>query len=286
MTQMFGIKTDLWPMPGHYMSGLVSPLSLLAFHIQILAAKKGNLINGKPEQYLYRDSSIPLPRAATFDAWRCLLGIGLRESGFYYIPFLPSIRGDEEGGAAGSLKGAGESGSAHLPTLTRRSALHVRDSNGHISWGAIYIGRWDGAGDSLSAQYSRSDIPETFIIPRSRQAIDSDAKTHGSLRTRLEFLAQFGIPATSTSRLPLQSIRRLLFQVLSRESAERFANGMKQAAQDYHSSPMAEQQDYLQMLHDIRESQKKYQQESKKAKEYIPKSRKLNFLDQDLTLND
>lgn len=286
MEAIFNIKTPLWPMPGHYMSGLVSPLSLLAFHIQILAAKEGNLINAKPEQYFYRDSSIPLPRAATFDAWRCLLGIGLPGSGFYYVPFLPSIRADEEGGATGSLKGAGESGSNHLFSLTRRSALHVRDKHGFIRWGAVYVGQWNDSDNTLAQQLPRSDIPETFIIPRSKQATDSDAKTHGSLRARLEFLAQFGIPATSTSRLPLQSIKRLLFQVLSRESAERFATGMRKAALDYHSSPMAEQQDYLQMLHEIKESQAKYSKESKKSKEYIPKSRKINFSDEDLTLSN
>ena len=273
-------------MPGHYMAGLCSPLSLLAFHLSILHAKDGSLIHGKSDQYFYRDSSIPLPRAATFDAWRCLLGIGLRDSGYYAVPFLPSIRGDEESGIAGSLKGAGESGNSHLPTLTRRSNLHVKDRRGFISWGAVYIGRWNGDDPSLVSQYSRSDVAESFVIPRNLQNNDSDAKTHGSLRTRMEFLAQFGIPATSSSALPLQSIRRLLFQVLRRDSAERFAIGMTQAAADYHSSPMAESHDYQQMVHEMQESYKKAPKESKKPKEYIPKSRKVNFLDEDLTLSD
>lgn len=61
---------------------------------------------------------------------------------------------------------------------------------------------------------------------------------------------------------------------------------MTAAAIDYHSSPMAEAQDYKQMIFEMQESIKKFREESPKKKEYIPKTRKVNFLDEDLTLND
>lgn len=68
MSKLFHIKTQLWPSPGHYLSSQVSPLSLLALQIQIASkptTKEGNLLDGNKGLYFFRDSGIPLPRAAT-----------------------------------------------------------------------------------------------------------------------------------------------------------------------------------------------------------------------------
>jgi len=251
---IFNLKTHLWPSFGHYNSGLVSPLSLLAFHIQIIS-QPGNLLNdSKAGQYFFRDNAIPSPRAATFSAWRSLLGLGRVGSPFFYCPFLPSIRNDEEGGIANSLRGAGEAGTAHLSTLTRKSRLHVRDNAGRISWGTVYIGQWDRPEHPLVMAMDRSDIPESTVLPRKYQVDNSEARIHGGIRSRMEFVAQFGIPATSQSDLPLASVRRILFQTLSQNHAQEFATAMCQARLDYESDIHAEEQDYQQMIHEIRQN--------------------------------
>lgn len=250
---LFTIRTGLWPSYGHYNSWQVSPLSLLAFHVQILS-QHGNLIDAKNGQFFFRNAALPLPRAATFSAWRELVGLGDRGSSpFFYVPFLPSSRSDEESGIAASLRGAGEAGTSHLKTLTRKSKLHVRDKGGRISWGQIYVGRWDRPKAPLVMALDRSDVVESFVVPRRHQVVDIAARYDLNIRVRMEFLAQFGIPATTQSGIPIRSVRRLLFQVLERSYARDWAEAYANAKLDYESSIYAERQDYNQLIHEIGE---------------------------------
>ena len=287
MNQLFHIKTQLWPSVGHYRSGQVSPLSLLAFHLQILT-QPGNLLKGKGsnDQYFFRDSAIPLPRPATYSAWNALVGLGSDESPYFYTPFLPSIRADEEGGVAGSLRGAGEAGTAHLSTLTRKSQLHIRDTNGRIQWGSVYIGRRDRSESPLVWRLDRSDIPESMVLPREYGNGEYTSATHGGIRTRMEFVAQFGIPGINSSDLPLRPIRRILFQCTTQNFADEYARAYCHAAQVVSVDSEAEQADYLELLAELKESiAKPKPSESVKGEEYIPKSPKLKLSLKEITLN-
>lgn len=263
---IFNIRTDLWPSLGHYNAGMASPLSLVAFQLQIMS-QIGNLADGAKGQYFFRDLFIPTPRAATWSAWRSLLGIGNSESPFFYCPFLPANRADDEGGVAGSLRGVG-AGAGHINTLSRRSSLHIRDASGRISWGAVYIGRWDSPSSQLLYEISRSDIPESIVTPRKYQSSDPTARVQGGLRSRMEFLAQFGVPATSASNLPLKAIRRILFQILNQESARDFAEALFSARVAYESDVRAEQEDYSALLGELAE---RYESRGKATPERVVK---------------
>lgn len=247
---MIQIRTDLWPAPGHYNSGQVSALSLFALHLQILN-QNGNLLKESPGgQYFFRDTSIPLPRPATADAWTQLCSLGTRDSKYFLVPFLPSIRSDEEQGEISTLSGSG-AGKTHLKTLTRRSKLHIRDKSGRITWGSVYIGRGPDSEYPLCMELARSDITESLVIPREQQVTDLSHRSESTLRFRIEFLSQFGMPASSGPRSPLAPVRRVLFQCTNQRIAEIWARSYIEASQRLSENPELERIDYYLMIQEF-----------------------------------
>jgi hypothetical protein len=105
----------------------------------------------------------------------------------------------------------------------------------------------------------------------------------------MEFLAQFGIPATSGSSIPLISIRRILFQILNQTNARYFADAFIKARLDYFSDEDAERQDYLQLIHELREknSAKTFNAESEAqdVSRESKKKKKVSFTMPDLNLS-
>lgn len=250
--KFFQLKTHLFPAQNHYSAGKCSPLSILAFQVSLMD-QFGNLGDDKAGIYFFRDHCVPRVRACTFPAWDAICGLGNEHSPMFYVPFLPAIRFDEEAGIAGSIKGVGEAGSTHLPTLTRKSKLHIRDSSGRIVWGAVYIGDCTRGEDALVYQLNRSDIPETMVLPRAFHVKDPDFRVAGGLRSRMEFLAKYGIPAIHASDFPLAPIKRVLFQFTNQNAAAEWAKSYVLAREDVKANgESAVRQDYAQMLADMK----------------------------------
>lgn len=236
---------------------MASALSILAFQIDIMN-QQGNLLDAEKGQYFFRDSAIPRVRPATYSAWSHLVGLGRCDptnSSIFCLPFLPSIRDDEEGGIASSVRGRGTE--IHLSTLSRKSKLHMRDSKGSIQWGAVYLGNLSRGQYPIYAQLNRSDVPETMIVPRRYQVPGIDVRTHDGLRQRMEFLAQHGIPAIYNSDIPLRAVRRVLFQITSLESATDWAVAFAECHRICTNDPEAEESDYSQLIHELIEARRK-----------------------------
>lgn len=250
--KLFPIQLGLFPSDSHYMSGHCDGLSILAFAIQLMAAP-GNLADAKQGQYFFSDSMVPKPRPASFHAWRALCHLGNESSLNFLVPFLPAIRHDEETGLAGSVKGLGNTGTIHLPSLTRRSKLHAKDDNGRIEWGAVYVGsaEHDESQGFLHYVLHRSDVPESYVIQHpSWYASDASIRLNSGLRTRLEFLAQHGIPALNISGLPIPRVARGLFRFLSQSEAENWAAAYVQTWRLVQADPGCVKSDWLQLLDD------------------------------------
>lgn len=96
-----------------------------------------------------------------------------------------------------------------------------------ILWGDIFVGRvpdsLDKCNHTLTGRVERSNVTESLIVPRSDI---SGATAQDSIRSRMEFLAQYGLLATRDfarqSHLPV--INRLMFQILDTRVAFAWAD--------------------------------------------------------------
>lgn len=247
------------------------PITLLAFHLQLVNSE-GNLHHDQRKKgyYFFRDSSVPHPRPATQLAWERICRLGKLRSESFIVPFLPALREEDEAGQAIAERGI------HVASLSRRSPLHhkeiVRISSGKvfeaIIWGDCYIG--STASDSSSphttlvGHLERSNVVESLVLPQR----DIDGVTaQESIRGRLEFLAQFGIPATSgfAKIAGVPRIHRLLFQFLGQETASSWADSYRRAFHAIRRDPGLIEADYRDMLADMVEKRRKVEesQESK-----------------------
>lgn len=188
-------------------------VSMFALHFDVVGGGYQNLlqkdqINGV---YFFRDFGVPVPRPSTFLAWEQICRIGNTSSPMVMLPFLPSMSADDEVGSALSIRGS------HLPSLSSKSSLHVRDSRNMVIWGNVFIG--DSDAGSLTHSVRRSDVTESMLVPPTH----FESKTAQlSIRTRMEFLARFGFVQTNKSMLDMRVPRvwRLMFQFLKGDAAE------------------------------------------------------------------
>lgn len=262
-------------------------ISILAWNIQLMSAGGG--LYGKAEHkkgyVFYRDSGVPLPRPATQLAWERLCRLGHRESRSFLVPFLPSLRDEDEMGQAIAERGI------RVPSLSRRSPLHVRErattvegrSFESIVWGDIYLGR---VGDSrtinniLVGAVDRSNIVEALVAPR-----DSiwPATAQDSIRTRLEFIAQYGVPALfefgkTAAAIPIA--HRVLFQFLSQADAASWALAYNSAWHRIRQDPGLIEADWKDMIEDMQESlAAKESQETEERAAEQKKTQKAGFGD-------
>jgi len=215
------IESNLFPIPesGYSTSGFFDPLfpiSLFAFQIGITLSST-SLIPGEKAKgsYFFRNDSVPLPRPCTYLAWNRLCRLGNAESTHFVIPFLPSLREEDEVGIAISERGK------RVSSLSRRSPHHVRDSQKRIIWGNVYTAHArpeSNVGDILVGSIDRSNFAESLVTPSAAQ---DPATAQEPIRSRFEFIASHGVLGLHAvnSELALPPIKRLLFQFTSQQSA-------------------------------------------------------------------
>ena len=257
------------------------PLSLIAFHLNLIFAE-GNAFHDQRKKgyYFFRDSSVPHPRPATQLAWERLCRLGHLRSKSFLVPFLPALREEDEAGQAIAEKGI------HVASLSRRSALHRKESiklpDGRvfdaIIWGDCYIGSL--ASDSqaphttLVGHTDRSNVSEALVLGPS----DLDGSTgQESIRNRLEFLAQYGIPATNAwaKIAGIPRIHRLLFQFVKQVDASSWADSYRHASVAVRADPGIIAADYRDMLEEQRlKRQRIAEEESVKESKPEPKIEK------------
>lgn len=253
---MIELNQHMFPLPESHYATSIGPfdkhlgLSILAFHISVVT-QKGNQLRSDDNAYFFSDSFVPIPRPATVLAWDRVCRLGRVESREYILPFLPSLREDDEVGQAIAQRGS------HVPSLSRRHSAHIRDDKGRINWGAIYIGRkaetpkWDS---SLVGKTQRSNLVEALVIHGADQHYES---AQMSIRDRMEFLARHGLiyqrrEEDGTVKLP--PVRRLLFRILSDKVAADWAYGFNIAWNQVVADPKIVESDYKLMLHEILEA--------------------------------
>lgn len=253
---MIELNQHMFPLPESHYATSIGPfdkhlgLSILAFHISIVT-HKGNQLRSDDNAYFFSDSAVPLPRPCTVLSWDRICRVGRMESRTFVLPFLPSLREDDEVGQAIAQRGS------HVPSLSRRHSAHIRDDMGRINWGAIYTARksvtpkWDS---SLIGKTQRSNLVEALIVSGVDQHSDS---AQLSIRDRLEFLARHGLiyqqrDESGSHQLP--PVRRLLFRILSDKVAADWAYGFNIAWNQVVSDPKIVESDYKLMLHEILEA--------------------------------
>lgn len=233
------------------------PMSVLSLHLQ-LAMSKDNLLKAEAKSgfYLFRDSGIPKPRPATWLAWDRICRLGIPTSPYFYVPFLPSLRADDEIGVAITTRGT------HLPSLSRRSKLHIKHrvqvapdkAYESIRWGDVYIGQLpsDGIPDAnriLTSYLDQSHAVESLILPRQHLLMEA---SQDPIRTRMESLASSGLLATMEyamiAGLPL--IKRLMFQTTTQRLATEWAMEYARVAAIVKQDPSAVAADYLELIHE------------------------------------
>jgi len=192
--------------------------SVMALHLQLIHASGNSLHSERTKgHYFFRNESVPLPRPATMEAWSLICRIGCSESPYFIPPFLPSLRADDEVGDAIQTRGA------KVPSLSRKSSLHLRDDQKRIIWGSVYLARVDdyfGNGNTLLYEYDRSNITESKLsMPRG---FFWPASQESPIRHRMEFLASFGLPASNGlfAEIQIPAIHRLLFQFFRQDAVE------------------------------------------------------------------
>lgn len=278
---MTKIKTELFPVPdshyakGTFMEGNVA-LSILSLNLHITGSRF-NLLSREVKRghYFFRDESIPLPRAATILAWDRICRLGTSESPIFVLPFLPSLRDDDEIGQAIAERGV------KIQSLSRRSQLHVRDSDDRIIWGPLYFADTRRAGDDsvLCGTAMRSNVSESAIVTGLFQHAGS---AQDSIRMRMESLASHGLLGCGEmcAAIGIPHATRVLFQFLSRNAAEKWANAYVAAKQLVAADPRSAESDYKELMFELIAQRKaaESQQETgdlpgKKPKEKnIPKS--------------
>lgn len=260
----FEIDSGLFPIPeSQYAKEGPLPtkwaLSILAFHLHLVMSPGNKLTGGLKGDYFFGDSEVPLPRPATVLAWQKLVRVGRSESTTFIPPFLPSMRDEDEIGQAIARRGT------HVVSLSRRSAIHHRDSKNRIKWGSIYFGRIlrNATQDTvLTGQTNRSNIVEAIVCPLADQHPESG---QASIRERFEFLAVHGILSTrQISFLP--SVSRLLFRFLSHESVAEWALAYNNAYWQVMDDPDSVDADYKELIHwYTEESKSRNREEIEKA---------------------
>lgn len=251
--------------------------SIISLHVQICLASSNLMYSERHKgHFFFRNEAIPLPRPATILAWKAICQVGNSKSPFCLLPFLPSLRAEDEVGDAIQMLGA------KVPSLSRKSALHIRDKEKGIVWGPAYVA-FDG---KIVNQYSKSNLLESqFLIPFEH--LNPESKLT-SIRHRMEFLAAHGIPVTSAvaNACKLPEITRLLFQFTSQVAAEKWAAAYAQADSILLADSKQARADYLLMLDIAIESRKEKNKDESNKKTQIGKNSKLQDKFGDLTKID
>lgn len=263
------INTSLFPTPQtQYAEGFINEphiaLSILALNIHITNST-GNLLSRevKNGHYFFRDDSLPTPRPATIGAWSRICRLGTVDSPLFILPFLPSLREDDEIGQA-----IGERGSK-IHSLSRRSQLHLRDSEGRIVWGSIYLGSTapNRGQDSspLVGTSDRSNCTESLIVSGRYQ---HPASAQDSIRGRMESLASHGILGIgqACAAMAIPHVRRVLFQFTNQYAANQWAEAYVSARRLVSSDPGSIESDWKQMLHELVEAKRTAIQKESDAK--------------------
>lgn len=255
------IELRYFPGPWHYASDSVPrsyrdslPLSIFSLHVE-LVSRAGNLLYSDQSKgfYFFRDSGIPLPRPCTIAAWQRICCLGRHDSTQFYLPFLPSLREEDELGSA-----IGERGS-RIASLSRKSKYHITDSDDRILWGPVYGGDMETGG--ISWQSARSDFEESQITAAANWR---NHLTNESIRDRMVFLAQHGFPSTNAlmKHLSIPRIYRLLFQFTSRTDAEAWAKAYVDMSLHISLDPPSIAADFKQMTHDMVQARMNQSQDS------------------------
>lgn len=220
------IDVSLFPAPESPYSYLHSEkmaLSILALHLQLVKEGTNLLPNLQPKgHYFFRNAGIPEPRPCTILAWNAICRLGIPGSAFFYVPFLPSLREDDEMGVVISEKGS------RIPSLSRKSNLHQKDEEGRITWGSVFIANTDATDWIVEQAIERSNVAESLVTPRQAMWGKSAQEP---LRLRMEFLAQHGFVASNPAvrELGIPRIHRLLFQMTTHVFAEQWAKAFMSA---------------------------------------------------------
>lgn len=250
-----------FPGPGHYASDSLPPnqrqylpLSIFALHVQ-LVTQKGNVLHGEQSKgaYFFRDDGIPMPRPCTIIAWRRICALGKPTSPQFYLPFLPSLREEDEVGSA-----IGERGS-RIASLSRKSKHHIRDSDDRIIWGPVYGAHIQQL--KITWQTDRSDFAESIVTDRENWMMPA---TSESIRDRMVFLAQHGFPSTNAlmKHLSIPRIYRLLFQFVNRTAAEAWFEAYASAMLLVEIDPGVIGADFKEMCHELEMAKLNQKQES------------------------
>lgn len=227
------------------------PLSILALNLEITNLDKNLIKKPKSPAFYLRDDMVPKPRPATQLAWERICRLGHPLSKTFLVPFLPALREEDEVGSA-----IGERG-VKLPSLSRRSGEHVREKiNGqeYVKWGSVYIGTltpMQGTEYYLTGSVSRSNITESLILPPQ----DLWAETaQESIRTRLEFLAAYGIPCMFdlAARIGFQPVTRLLLQFMSQQAAQDWAKTYAENHKLVRVDPEQAESDYKELVEELK----------------------------------
>lgn len=217
------IESHLFPIPDSIYSsnGFLDPyfpLSLIALNLTIVSSPDNMMSDQRKKGFFFfRNSGVPKPRPCTILAWERICRLGNLKSKTFMIPFLPSMREEDEVGTAIGTRGE------RLPSLSRKSALHVKDKLGRIHWGNVYIAtlRTDSS-NVLIASLDRSNATESLVVPYHDQHYKS---SQDSIRARMEFLASHGILGFDSGNpdFILPVARRLLFQFTAQQAADEWA---------------------------------------------------------------
>lgn len=260
------INPELFPVPesAYCTNGITldrfASISILAFNVNLILA--GDNILGKEGQkkgqFFGADAGVPLPRPCTILAWERLCRLGSWDSRLFIVPFLPALREEDEVGSA-----IGERG-IHLPSLSRRSNHHVIETievQGKtidvINWGFVYIG--DAKPEStinsiLISKVSRSNVVEALVAPMHRINPETSQE---SIRFRMEFLAQHGLPSLyefgkQAAAVPI--LKRILFRFTDQMSAARWGLAYAESYDRVRRDPGLIDADWQDMLHDYMDS--------------------------------
>jgi hypothetical protein len=248
----------------------VFPLSLLAWSTELLTAE-GNLMakaDVNRGHIFLRSESIPLPRPATQLAWERVCRLGKPDSRSFLLPFLPAISAEDEMGQAISEKGI------HIPSLSRRSSLHVRETvqlqDGKrfdgIVWGPVWRGLVTANAIKegvIDGGFTRSNLVEA-VVTHQRNIWPETAQD--SIRQRMEFLAQYGVPAYNlfAKEKGLGRINRVLLQPLIKKHADEWAFAYARNYVRIREDVGLIEADYKEFMHEYAESQKEKLREEQK----------------------
>lgn len=261
---MIELDSHLFPVPESYYArgGFLDryfSLSLWSLNLQITTVSSGNLLDSSGH-YFFRNSSVPTPRACTVLAWDRIVRLGHYRSESFIVPFLPSLRDDDEMGQAIATHGK------KLSSLSRRSQLHARNQETHlINWGSVYLGKLTKTptlDNVLVGQTERSNVVESLILPRKDIAGES---SQYRIRERMEFLASWGFVGISAEckRMGIPWVTRFLTQFLNQESAAAWAYEYVRARNLVVSDPESINADYKELVFEA--TQRTKSRESLKA---------------------